>query len=94
MYLGQMVEKAPTEELFRHPRHPYTRALLSAIPVPRLQKKERVLLKGELTSPINPKPECRFAARCPHAGAKCTSQSPDITELGNGHSIRCFYPQG
>ena len=60
MYLGQMVEKAPTAELFRNPRHPYTQALLSAIPVPSLdEKKPRMLLKGELTSPINPKPACR-----------------------------------
>lgn len=66
MYLGQMVEKAPTAELFRNPRHPYTQALLSAIPVPSLdEKKPRMLLKGELTSPINPKPACRFAPRCP-----------------------------
>ena len=68
MYLGQMVEKAPTAELFRNPRHPYTQALLSAIPVPSLdEKKPRMLLKGELTSPINPKPACRFAPRCPYA---------------------------
>lgn len=95
MYLGQMVEKAPTKELFKNPRHPYTQALLSAIPVPSLDdKKPRVLLKGELTSPINPKPECRFAPRCPYAQEKCHCSVPEITDLGNGHTIRCFYPLG
>ena len=95
MYLGQMVEKAPTKELFRNPRHPYTRALLSAIPVPNLkEKKPRVLLKGELTSPIDPKRECRFAARCPYAQERCRCEDPGVTDLGGGHTIRCFYPLG
>ena len=95
MYLGQMVEKAPTAELFRNPRHPYTQALLSAIPVPSLdEKKPRMLLKGELTSPINPKPACRFAPRCPSAKEQCRCSVPAITDLGSGHTIRCFYPQG
>ena len=95
MYLGQMVEKAPTAELFRNPRHPYTQALLSAIPVPSLdEKKPRMLLKGELTSPINPKPACRFAPRCPYAKEQCRCSVPEITDLGSGHTIRYFYPQG
>ena len=93
MYLGQMVEKAPTQELFRNPCHPYTRALLSAIPIPSLrEKKKRMLLHGELSSPINPKPECRFAARCPYAQDRCQREAPEITDLGGGHAIRCFYP--
>ncbi len=93
MYLGQMVEKAETKELFRNPRHPYTRALLSAIPIPSIrEKKERILLKGELTSPINPKKECRFAPRCPYAQERCHCEEPPITDLGDGHTIRCFYP--
>jgi len=95
MYLGQMLEKAPTGELFKNPCHPYTQALLSAIPVPSLKaKKERILLKGELTSPINPKKECRFAARCPYAQERCRCEEPGITDLGDGHTIRCFYPLG
>lgn len=95
MYLGQMVEKAPTAELFRNPRHPYTQALRSAIPVPSLdEKKPRMLLKGELTSPINPKPACRFAPRCPYAKEQCRCSVTEITDLGSGHTIRCFYPQG
>ncbi len=95
MYLGQMVEKAPTKELFQNPCHPYTQALLSAIPVPSLKaKKQRVLLKGELTSPINPKSECRFAPRCPYAQDRCRREAPGVSELGGGHSVRCFYPLG
>lgn len=95
MYLGQMVEKSITKDLFQNPRHPYTRALLSAIPIPNLrEKKPRILLKGELTSPINPKKECRFAARCPYATDRCRSEEPPITDLGNGHTVRCFYPLG
>ncbi len=66
MYLGQMVEKAASKDLFADPMHPYTKALLSAIPVPSLtHKRERVMLEGEITSPINPAPGCRFAKRCP-----------------------------
>ncbi|GED34600.1 ATP-binding cassette domain-containing protein [Brevibacillus centrosporus] len=91
MYLGQVVEKAPVKQLFANPRHPYTRALLSAIPVPNLKKKkERILLQGEITSPINPKNECRFAARCSFATDECRSSTPEITDLGCGHTVRCF----
>ncbi|WP_419878550.1 ABC transporter ATP-binding protein [Brevibacillus centrosporus] len=91
MYLGQVVEKAPVKQLFANPRHPYTRALLSAIPVPNLKKKkERILLQGEITSPINPKNECRFAARCSFATDECRSSTPEITDLGDGHTVRCF----
>lgn len=90
MYLGQMVEKAPVHELFANPRHPYTKALLSAIPVPSLKKKkERILLQGEITSPINPKNECRFAARCSFVTDKCRDSVPEITDLGKGHIVRC-----
>lgn len=91
MYLGQMVEKAPVKELFANPRHPYTQALLSAIPVPNLKKKkERILLQGEITSPINPRQECRFAARCSFATERCRQEVPGITDLGGGHSVRCL----
>lgn len=72
MYLGQMVEKAPADELFDNPLHPYTKALLSAIPLPDVHaKRKRILLEGEITSPINPKPGCRFAARCIYATQEC-----------------------
>ena len=82
IYLGQLIEKAPSGQLFDKPTHPYTQALLSAIPVPSLNKKrERILLKGEITSPINPKPGCRFAARCPYATDRCRSEEPKLKEM-------------
>lgn len=91
MYLGQMVEKAPVRELFANPRHPYTQALLSAIPVPNLDKRtKRILLQGEITSPINPKDACRFADRCNHASEQCHRGNPPVIALGKGHTIRCW----
>lgn len=79
MYLGQMVEKATSKELFEKPLHPYTQALLSAIPVPNVHvKKERILLKGEISSPINPKPGCRFMPRCNYAKPECAQ--PQVLE--------------
>ena len=93
MYLGQMVEKAPAEELFKNPLHPYTRALLSAIPEPRLDKKrERILLKGEITSPINLPDECRFAKRCSECRGECTAASPKLTEVCPNHFVACHFP--
>jgi oligopeptide/dipeptide ABC transporter ATP-binding protein len=72
MYLGQLVETSPSKELFKHPLHPYTKALLSAVPSTDIHhKKERIILEGEIVSPINPKPGCRFAARCKYEGQKC-----------------------
>lgn len=89
MYLGKIVEKAPTEELFTNPLHPYTKALLSAIPVPELgAKRERILIKGEITSPINPPDECRFLKRCPDACDKCKSV-PELKEISPNHFIAC-----
>lgn len=90
MYLGQLVEKSPAVELFRDPTHPYTQALLSAIPVPDVDyQKQRILLKGELSSPINPKPGCRFAARCNHACPECSAKEPKLRELSPGHFVAC-----
>ena len=89
MYLGKIVEKAPSEELFRNPMHPYTKALLSAIPIPELgAKKERILIKGEITSPINPPNECRFFKRCNYACERC-HQIPQLRELSPGHFVAC-----
>lgn len=90
MYLGQMVEKAPVRELYANPRHPYTQALLSAIPVPNLETPDRILLKGEVTSPINPKDECRFVDRCAYSTEQCSNGCPPITDLGGGHFVRCW----
>jgi len=89
MYLGQMVEKAPSDELFEKPVHPYTRALLSAIPEPDIDNKtERIIMQGELTSPINPKPGCRFMARCQYATEACTAPQT-IEECTPGHFVSC-----
>lgn len=91
MYLGKLFEKAPSDELFDHPMHPYTQALLSAIPVPSLHnRKKRIIMKGEITSPINPPKACRFAQRCPYATERCTCEEPELRDYGNGHSVACF----
>ena len=90
MYLGQVIEKAPAEVLFANPVHPYTQALLSAIPVPSLHnRKERILMKGELTSPIDPKPECRFCSRCPYAEEMCHAGNPALKEIEARHFVAC-----
>ena len=90
MYLGQMVEKAPAEELFANPIHPYTKALLSAIPIPDLDHKtNRIILKGEITSPINPKDECRFKKRCFASCEKCNAGSPVLKEVSPNHFVAC-----
>lgn len=90
MYLGRLIEKAPSEKLFANPSHPYTQALLSAIPIPKLgAKKERIILKGEITSPVNPKEMCRFAPRCIHAKDICFKQEPKLKEIAPGHEVMC-----
>ena len=94
MYLGQVIEKCEAKEIFKDTIHPYSQALLSAIPIPNVhEKRERIVLKGELTSPIDPKPCCRFAARCPHATDQCLAQEPVLRELKPGHSVACHYAE-
>ena len=91
MYLGKLIEKAPSDELFKNPTHPYTQALLSAIPLPNIHKQlARVILKGEITSPIEPKPVCRFANRCNYATDRCRSEEPQLKEISPGHFVSCF----
>lgn len=95
MYLGQLIEKAPSVKLFDKPTHPYTQALLSAIPVPSLKKKrERIILKGEISSPINPKPGCRFAVRCPYATDRCRTEEPKLVEIEPSHFVACHLTEG
>ena len=91
MYLGICVEKGPAKELFLHPAHPYTKALLSAIPIPDLsfRNKERKIIKGEVTSPIDHKPGCRFAARCPFAEAKCLGMDVALEPCSEKHQVAC-----
>ena len=93
MYLGKCVEKASAQELFANPLHPYTKALLAAIPIPSVESchKRRELLQGEVTSPVNPKPGCRFAARCPKACGKCCEESMELHEVSKGHWAACPY---
>ena len=94
MYLGQVVEKAPVKELFSNPIHPYTQALLSAIPLPDIDKvRNRVILKGELTSPVNPKDDCRFSDRCSYISGACREKCPPLIDTGQGHFVRCFSRQ-
>ena len=92
MYLGRCVELCSADELFANPLHPYTDALLAAIPKPdiSLRGKEQKLIKGEVTSPINVKPGCRFASRCPFCTEKCTNTDPEFVEVTPGHYVSCF----
>ncbi|MBQ8640393.1 MAG: ATP-binding cassette domain-containing protein [Lachnospiraceae bacterium] len=94
MYLGSMVEITTSEELYENPLHPYTKALLSAIPIPdpdvELQREQtRIKLEGDVPSPINPAPGCRFKGRCKYAKAICSEQTPQLKDMGNGHCVAC-----
>ena len=91
MYLGKCVELAPSEELFLHPKHPYTQALLEAIPLPdiSMRNKEIQTLSGEVSNPINPKPGCRFAPRCKYCTEACKQSDPEFRDIGNGHFVAC-----
>jgi oligopeptide transport system ATP-binding protein len=90
MYLGKIVEIADSRSLFQNPQHPYTEALLSLIPqISQAKKKKRILLKGEVPSPINPPSGCRFRTRCPHAAEVCTDILPVLKEVGPSHLVAC-----
>ena len=92
MYLGMVVEKSESDELFENTLHPYSKALLAAIPEPTLKaRRDHALLRGEITSPVNPKPGCRFAARCPYAKERCFQQSPALEEIMENHFVACHY---
>ena len=91
MYLGNLVEYGETQDIFDRPLHPYTKALFSAIPIPDPRvKMNKIPLKGELSSPINPKPGCRFAKRCPYATPECTAGDIPLCEIEPGHSVACI----
>ncbi len=93
MYLGKIVEISVTENVFDNPLHPYTEALLSAIPIPDTREKaktERIILKGDVPSPSNPPPGCRFHTRCPHAYDRCRAEEPELIDAGDDHRTACF----
>ncbi|MEM2188896.1 MAG: ABC transporter ATP-binding protein [Nitrososphaerota archaeon] len=92
MYLGKIVEYGPSEIIFENALHPYTKALLASIPVPRpLKEYKGIELKGEVPNPINPPPGCRFHPRCPIAGEICRREEPELREVEKGHYVACFY---
>ncbi|MCO1600397.1 ABC transporter ATP-binding protein [Desulfosporosinus nitroreducens] len=92
MYLGKIAELANSEELYKNPQHPYTIALLSAIPVPDpTVKKDRIILKGDVPSPVNPPSGCRFHTRCPKVQTICKEQDPNFRDIGNDHFVACHF---
>ena len=94
LYLGSLVELTTSQELYDHPLHPYTQALMSAIPIPdpeveRKRDQEKIRLEGEVPSPIDPSPGCRFRMRCKYATEQCAKEMPELRDMGNGHWVAC-----
>jgi len=95
MYVGKLVETGPIQEVFRHPMNPYTKALFSAVPIPDPERKrKRIILTGDVPSPINPPSGCRFHPRCPQAMPKCKEKEPPLVDMGNGHCVACHLVAG
>jgi oligopeptide/dipeptide ABC transporter ATP-binding protein len=97
MYMGKIMELTSSDELYANPLHPYTKALISAVPIPDPvvdRARERILLKGEIPSPINPPFGCHFCTRCPYAERRCTTEEPEFKDVGNGHFVACHLVGG
>jgi oligopeptide/dipeptide ABC transporter ATP-binding protein len=90
MYLGKLAELGPIEDVFNNPLHPYTEALMSAIPIPGKKRKDRIILKGSVPTPIDPPPGCRFNPRCQHSEPDCEKSNPSLVEAKTGHFVACF----
>jgi len=94
MYVGKIFEYATSDSLFERPLNPYTMALLSAIPVPDPERKtQRIILPGDVPSPVNPPSGCRFNPRCPYATDLCKKEEPPLRDLGKGHFVACHYAE-
>ncbi len=95
MYLGKIVEQAPAEKLFKSPKHPYTKALLSSIPIPDpdFKREEKIKMTGQVPSPRNPPSGCRFHPRCPYSSEKCSQKHPEFAEVEKAHFVSCWHPQ-
>ncbi len=93
MYLGKIVELTSADELYKNPRHPYTEALLNAVPVPDPDQPRPTALKGEIPSPVNPPSGCYFHPRCPYADDRCRQQQPELLDIGNKHLVACYYSE-
>jgi oligopeptide/dipeptide ABC transporter ATP-binding protein len=94
MYLGKLMEVTESDILYDKPLHPYTKSLLSAIPIPDPKssiRDSRIILKGDVGSPINPKPGCRFASRCRYAKDRCRTETPNLVEVEDGHYVACHF---
>lgn len=92
MYLGKMVEKGPSDDVYSKPKHPYTQALLSAVPIPDpivAKSNQRIILEGDIPSPINPPAGCRFCGRCKYAMDICKNKEPELKEVEKGHLVAC-----
>ena len=89
MYLGRIVESAPTDEVFARPNHPYTQALLAEVPRIEARKRRFAAIKGEIPSPLDPPPGCHFHPRCPHAMPRCSDEAPGLREIAPGHRSAC-----